>query len=173
MRGETSVINGRITSLLLLLLLVISCFSEERSMIDRCCSGTGAELWSGPMLGAIEVKWQNIDLRDGRLKKHTWARSYTLPSSIVTITYYKTRQPHMLLHVHVRQVHPTTQSTNTQKLHHEGLLVSNHPRLYSIISINSNHIKWQDESLHVDMSSDMSYEHNEKWLFEFTSGTDC
>lgn len=120
-------------------------------MIDRCCSGTGAELWSGPLLGAIEAKWQNIDLGDGRLKKCTWARSYTLPSSIVTSTHYKTRQPHILLHMHTqRQVYPTTQSTDTQKLHQEELLVSNHPRLYSIISINNNHIKWQDESLHVD-----------------------
>lgn len=120
-------------------------------MIDHCCSGTGVELWHRPLLGAIEVKWQNIDRGDGRLKKCTWARSYTLPSTIVANTHCKTRQAHTLLDMRTqRQVYPRTQSTNTQKLHHEELLVSNYPRLYSIISFNNNPIKWQDETLHVD-----------------------
>lgn len=57
---------------------------------------------------------------------------------------------HMKARRHAERANAETE--HRQKQHYEELLVSNHPRLFPIITIsfNNNHIKWQDEILHDD-----------------------
>lgn len=119
-------------------------------------SGTGVELWSGPCLAATEVKWQSIDWEDGRLKNPgqecPWARSRTLAS---TNHDRRPLEKQDVLHTHFTYVHtesPYKDAVNNHthtSLRYEELLVSNHPRLFPIITIsfNNNTINWQDEIL--------------------------
>ena len=130
-------------------------------------SGTGVELWSGPCLAAMEVKWQSIDWEDGRLKSpggSVLGQGHApLLQPIMTDACWKTRRLHTHTHTHTHTLYICTHRESIQgcweqsqthiSLHYEELLVSNHPRLFPIITIsfNNNHINWQDEILRGDM----------------------